>query len=113
MQAFQSIVEMLRVAGTDSRLFPATLLYNEGWLLRLALNWFATRGEGNHPLSFCTGARWFSEALLPSQFFPKVRGDMLAEGWTHADGVIGHVSIGSAALADTRLEAGATQFVVT
>jgi hypothetical protein len=113
MQGYQRIVEMLRIAGTDHRLFPATLLYNEGWLLRLVLDWFANNSSGEHPLRFAPGARWFSEALLPSQFFAVDRRDKLAEGWTHADGVIGHVSIGSAALADTKLNSGATQLVVT
>jgi len=111
---YSRIVEMLRLAGSNERLFPATLLYNEGWLLRLVLDWFANRkaSEG-HVLSFHPGARWFSEALLPSQFFASSRGDALAEGWTHADGVVGHVAIGSAALADTRLNQDAEQFVVT
>lgn len=111
---YSRIIEMLRLAGSDERLFPATLLYNEGWLLRLVLDWFANhRSKVQHLLSFQPGARWFSEALLPSQFFASARGDRLAEGWTHADGVIGHVAIGSAALADTRLNPDAEQFVVT
>ena len=113
MAAIERIKEMLRLAGTASRLFPATIYYNEGWLLRLTLDWFSQRSATGHPLDFDPGARWFSEALLPSQFFAQHRGDRLAEGWTHADGVIGHVSIGDAALADTKLLGDATQFLVT
>ena len=62
-------------------------------------------------ISFDAGAKWFSEALLPSQFFARTRDDTLAEGWTHADGVIGHVAIGNAALADTKLSGEAKQFL--
>ncbi|MCH7876577.1 MAG: hypothetical protein IH965_14945 [Gemmatimonadetes bacterium] len=39
-----------------------------------------------HPFALMPRARWYSEALLPSQFLKRFRGDPLAEGWTHADG---------------------------
>lgn len=113
MSALERIQEMLRLAGTTNRLFPATIFYNEGWLLRLAIDWFARRPGDGYILDFSPGARWFSEALLPSQFFAESRADRLAEGWTHADGVIGHVSIGDSALADTKLAKDAMQFLVT
>jgi hypothetical protein len=113
ISALERIREMLHLASTANRLFPATIFYNEGWLLRLVLDWFSRQASSNHALGFRAGARWFSEALLPSQFFARRRGDTLAEGWTHADGVIGHVAIGDAALADTTLIAGGAQFVVT
>jgi hypothetical protein len=38
--------------------------------------------------------------------------DLLAEGWTHADAVIGNVTIGDSALADATLAEGAKQFIV-
>jgi len=113
MAGLERIQEMLRLCSTANRLFPATIFYNEGWLLRLVLDWFARQPVGPHALNFVRDARWFSEALLPSQFYPRDMGDQLAEGWTHADGVIGHVTIGDSALADTKLVAGATQLVVT
>ncbi len=40
MSAHQRIYEMLSQANSDSRTFPATIFYNEGWLLRLVLDWF-------------------------------------------------------------------------
>jgi hypothetical protein len=113
MSLRQRIYEMLCLANSDNRNFPATIFYNEGWLLRLALDWFSRQAVDNHPLSFEPGSRWFSEALLPSQFLARQRSDSLAEGWTHADGVIGHVTIGSGALANATLMDGATQLIIT
>ena len=48
-----------------------TEVFNEGWMLRLTLDWMATEGQPDHPLSFGEGARWSSEALLPSSFLPR------------------------------------------
>lgn len=78
-QALRAIQEMLDAAASEWPLFPPTLLYNEGWLLRLTLAWFAAHPGQAHPLSFSTAARWFSEALLPSAFLPRYRADKLAE----------------------------------
>jgi hypothetical protein len=113
MSALERISEMLRLANTRHRIFPPTVFYNEGWLLRLVLDWFSQQRLEEHPLCFASDAKWFSEALLPSHFFARQRGDKLAEGWTHADGVVGHVMIGDAALANTKLLDHATQFIVT
>ena len=42
-QPLERIGEMLHLAQTDKRCFPATVFYNEGWLLRLrAADWFST-----------------------------------------------------------------------
>jgi hypothetical protein len=113
MSALDKINGMLRLANTQTRIFPATVFYNEGWLLRLVLDWFSQHAGNEHVLKFAPGARWFSEALLPSQFLARQRADRLAEGWTHADGVIGNVVIGDSALANTKLADGAVQFIVT
>jgi hypothetical protein len=112
MTPAERINGMLRLASSDDRLFPATLFYNEGWLLRLVVDWFSRTSQAGHALQFTAGARWFSEALLPSQFLARRRPDALAEGWTHADAVIGHVTIGMRALANTELRADALQFIV-
>jgi hypothetical protein len=105
---------MLGAAHAADRVFPATTLYNENWLLRVVLHWFATNDPGPYPLAFSPGARWFSEAWLPSAFLLRQRRprDPLAEGWTHADGVIGHFSIGACATADLRLSETGSQLVV-
>ena len=111
-EALKSIQEMLLSAVSSQPLFPPTLLYNEGWLLRLVLDWFSRHSVQDHPLTFAAGSRWFSEALLPSPFPARYRGDKLAENWTHADGVVGHFQIGKKGRTDLKLLPGATQFIV-
>lgn len=105
---------MLEAAYGDDRVFPATTLFNENWLLRVALHWFSTNNSGPYPLALAPNARWFSEAWLPSIFLPRQRRprDTQAENWTHADGVIGHFSIGTGAKADLSLSQRASQLVV-
>jgi hypothetical protein len=111
-KALESVQMMLRSSSSIQPHFPPTLLYNEGWLLRLVLDWFARHSVQDHALSFAAGARWFSEALLPSAFLARYRGDKLAESWTHADGVAGHFLIGEEGKADLKLLPEATQFLV-
>ena len=91
----ERIARVLQSASSPDRVFPATTLYNEGWLLWLVLDWFSVQPHSSFPLSFNIGARWFSEGLLRSRFLARSRGDKLAEGWTNADGVIGHITVGS------------------
>ena len=88
------INSMLRLCSTEDTVLPPTILYNEGWMLRLVLDWYATHRESDFYFSFPEGGNWYSEALLPSTFLPRYRGDKYAESWTHADGVIGHFEIG-------------------
>lgn len=110
--ALERIQAILASCATDSPLLPPTELYNEGWLLRLALDWFSGHPVADHPLSFHAKSRWFSEAWLPSAFLPRERGDPLGESWTHADGVIGHFAIGQTGKAALTLAEDAAQLVV-
>lgn len=100
------IKAMLAGCEDGSAPFPPTVLFNEDWLLRLILDWFgkseSARDEG-HPLAPAPGARWFSEALLPSAFLPRYKGDRLAESRTHADSVIGHIRVGRRGATDLSL----------
>ena len=66
-------------------------------MLRLVLDWFAINNIAGHTLSFDAASTWYSEGLLPSTFLPRYRGDKHAEGFTHADGVIGHIAMGGVA----------------
>ena len=108
---FNRIYALLESCASDSPLFPPTILYNEGWLLRLVLDWFQNHRTGEHPLSFTIDSSWFSEALLPSAFQARYRGDTLAESSTHLDGVIGHFIIGSTGKTDFSLLSNALQLV--
>jgi hypothetical protein len=94
---------------------PPTMLYNEGWMLRLVLDWFARQPRepaDQHPLAFLPGARWYSEVLLGSRFRPRRRGDPLGESWTHADGAVGHFAVGGSGRGDLALAADARQLVI-
>jgi len=108
----QSIRALIDATESEPHRFPPTLLYNEGWMLRLVLDWFNTHEAQGHPLSFHAGATCFSEALLPSPFRARHRGDRRAETRTHADGIIGHIDVGSVGKANAKLLSDATQFVV-
>lgn len=92
--------------------FPPTILYNEGWLLRLVIDWFSESGVADHPLSFPKDGHWFSEARLPSAFLPRFKGDPLSESHTNADGAIGQFVIGSKGKTDLELTPDASYFVV-
>lgn len=104
---------MLATAADSGRVIPPTDLYNEGWMLRLALHWLSEHPEIEHDLVFSSGSTWFSEALLPSAFLARYRGDKLAESWTHADGVIGHFFIGESGAGDLSVPQDASQLLVT
>lgn len=109
--AYARISDMLMAAGTADSVLPPTVLFNEGWMMRLVLDLYSRIAPSGHPLDFQPGASWRSEARLRSQFEPLTRGDALAESMTHADGVIGHLAPGSGR-GDVLPHREATQFVV-
>ncbi len=106
------IKAMLEACEAGAAAFPPAELYNEDWLLRIVLDWFARHGGDRYPLSPMPGARWFSQAWLPSAFMTRYRGDRLAEARTHADAVLGHFVIGDPGTAALSLTPGARQLVV-
>ncbi|WP_165230201.1 hypothetical protein [Aquisphaera insulae] len=108
----ERIREMLEACEAGTPSFPPSVLFNEGWLLRIVLDWFARHGGDRYPLSPKPGARWFSEPWLPSAFLPRYRGDRLAEARSHADGVLGHFLIGDPGTAGLTLRPDGTQLVV-
>ncbi|MGB6680951.1 MAG: hypothetical protein WBF08_06485 [Candidatus Bathyarchaeia archaeon] len=108
----KTFLNLLSNTDHDIPNFPRTILYNEGWLLRLLVDWFSKSGVTKHPLSFPKDGHWFSEARLPSAFLPRFKGDPVAESHTNADGVIGHITIGSKGKTDLELTPDATHFVV-
>jgi len=108
----KSFLNLLPNIDYENPNFPPTILYNEGWLFRLVIDWFSSSGITDHPLSFPKNGHWFSEARLPSAFLPRFRDDPLAESHTNADGVIGHFIIGRKGKTDLELTPEATHFVV-
>jgi hypothetical protein len=110
--ALERITRMLDCCGTEEPFFPPTDLYNECWMLRLVLAWFSENPDADHPLAISGNERWYSEALLPSAFLPRYRGDPHAESWTHADGVIGNFGIGKNGAGDLDLKKDAETLVV-
>jgi len=76
-------------------LFPETLVFNEGWLLRLVLReWLAGSGGSRFGfLPFPEGATAYTEGQLYTPFKARCRGDELAESHTHVDGIVGDFSI--------------------
>ena len=98
-----------RILSDHSVVVP-TELYNEGWMLRLVLDWYSRRPGSDRGALFGQGARWFSEGRLSSQFLPRYRGDKLAETHTHTDAVVGHFDI--AQRSEVRPQSGATQLLV-
>jgi hypothetical protein len=106
------VAKILSSAGAkDSPLRP-TELYNEGWMLSLILDWCSTNAKEIHPLYFLPGTRWASEGLMPTQFRARFQNDRLSESRTHADGIIGHFSIGSVGNGDVSLNKDAKQLIV-
>jgi hypothetical protein len=111
--SIERITALLERCGGPDKRFPPTDLYNEGWMLRIVLDWLSSNPGIDHDLAFATTDKWYSEALLPSAFLARVRGEKLAESWTHADGVIGDFVIGADSQGDLSLADGASRFLVT
>jgi predicted RNase H-like nuclease len=103
-----TIIDLIRLSGSDQRVFPATEYFNETWMLRLVLDWFSKNHVSDHPLLMTKDCQWFSEGLIPSRFFPRSRKDPLGESWTHADGIVGHFEVGEGGRTDVRLTPNAT-----
>ncbi len=108
----ESFFRILKTCENTSSHFPATEVFNEGWMLRLVLDAIQTLRVCNQDLRFLNGSEWFSEARLASPFRPRFRQDPLGEGLTNADAVIGHFQIGSLSRAAIVLKPDAHQFVV-
>ena len=108
----ERVTTMLRLCDSDDRTIPPTDLFNEGWLLRCLLHWLAENPRLSHPLAVPLGRRWYSEALLATQFFRRPGRDDLWESHTHADGVVGDFTIGNTGEGDLRLDDTAEHFVV-
>ena len=108
----ERVAKLLNRCGGRASVMPPTELYNEGWLLRVALDWFGTDGPSDSQFSFSSGAVWYSEGRLASRFLARSRSDKKAEGFTHADGTIGHFLVSPGERSEIVPTADATQLVV-
>jgi hypothetical protein len=109
----ERIAKLLKRCGGPEKNIPPTDLYNEGWILRIVLDWLSINPGIDHELAFAVSDQWYSEALLPSAFLARFQGDKLAESWTHADGVIGDFVIGLNRGGDLSLARDAYRIIVT
>lgn len=108
------ILQILEKADKPDTNIPPTLLYNEGWILRIVLQQIKEKRIIHEDLSFPDdNIDWFSEALLPSPFFARTRGDNLSESRTHADGVVGKFEIGKKDIGGLILKNSCDFFYVT
>ena len=64
----KSVVKILEEADKEQYHFRPAEIYNETWLLRIILDWFAARNDVSHPWAFLPNSNWISEAILPSAF---------------------------------------------
>jgi hypothetical protein len=108
----EEIGAILQSYDPESPVFPPTMLFNEGWCLRIILNWFSKHEIKGHSLSFESNSNWYSEGLLRSPFLPRERGDKFSESWTHADGVVGNFKISNKNTSEILLLPEAKRFVV-
>lgn len=108
------LCQLISSFNPDDPRYPPTDLYNEGWLLRLTLDWFSRSTYSGHPLSFAGGSVWYSEARLPSAFLRRkgFRPDPLAEGHTSVDGAIGQFNVGRSGKTDLVLREGACHLTI-
>lgn len=57
MELENDVARILFSAGTEGSPLRPTELYNEGWMLRLILDWCARNAAEDHPLFFMPGAK--------------------------------------------------------
>ena len=107
----ERIKSMLEGCEAGTAAFPPTELFNEDWLLRIVLDWFARHGGDRYPLSPLAGAGGLA-GVAAVGLLSRYRGDRLAEARTHADGVLGHFIIGDPGTAALTLMPDARQLVV-
>ena len=88
-------------------LWPPTLIFEEGWLLRWVLS---LASEGSLPRKPDERATWFSEAQLYTAFGAG-KGREFSESHTRADATLGHIAVGGDSKTGLSVLPDATQFV--
>ncbi len=115
------VTEMLRGSNHPNRLFPATELYGEKWMLRILSSIYITQSQNHGKLGsnipdillpLDNEVRFFSEGQMETKFTKGNLGPGPNEQRTNADGIFGHISIADKTVAGIKLKEDATQFVV-
>ncbi len=106
-----SFIDMLqKIVGGEYGVNP-TLIYNEGWMLRLLLH-YHHEGVSCFPIPSDAESKWFSEVQLPTAFKARHRGDPLSENRTNVDGAYGHLKIKTGTKSGLLLDKKAKSFIV-
>ncbi|WP_423907145.1 hypothetical protein [Candidatus Spongiihabitans sp.] len=109
----EKVADLLdRCRSKSDTVMPRTELFNEGWLLRVVLDWYSHQRNLDSPFAFEQGAKWYSEGRLSSPFLARHKGDQCAEKHTNADGIIGHFSFCPDTRSGIKPDSNATQLVV-
>ena len=87
------ITEILKRSDSSATNINPTILYNEGWMTRLLVEVSLQQRIQINNIDFGQINHWCSEGLLSSPFLARKRADNLAEGYTHADIVLGDFSV--------------------
>ena len=121
MDYLDSVTEMLRGVNHPDRIFPATELYSEKWMLRLLSSIYLSSSQSykklasNHSdifLPLDKDVRFFSEGKLETKFTKGNLGPGPNEGRTTADGIFGHIIIDDKTATGIKLSNDANQFVI-
>jgi hypothetical protein len=92
MEQILDIVKSFNKISSEIEYFKPTLLYCEGWLLRLILFWFDRNKNINHKIKLFDNSTWYSEGSLPT-FFQRKKGFQYSEGVTYCDAVYGNIEL--------------------
>lgn len=101
----QTLKSLNQLGASENQ--PKTLIYNEGWMLRLILQ---AAQEGYLPDYFPEKIKWFAEGQLRSPFGRK-KGTPYEKN-THADGVVGDITTDNETKSAIELDSNAKHFCV-
>jgi len=104
----EMITQILEKAHTKEINIPPTLLYNEGWMVRLLVELSIKERIHIDRLDFSRISKWYSEGLLTSPFLPRYRGDIRASGQGETLGII-EAKMGSPLSSGTKNQPGYDQ----
>jgi len=98
------VAQILNRCGENNTNISPTILYNEGWMIRLLVELSIEAKTKLQNIDFGKINQWYSEGLLSSPFLARKRNDNLAEGFTHADMALGDFKVNFAKRGDLSVE---------